>query len=367
MIKLGMARKGSKTAKRNIKTVDAPVEEGNDSKEVTSKIHKVQTDNSSEEAAEDEANQGESDEVEVEEETQSQQGDDDEEEANENEHDDGEDENEEVTGDGDADDDDEHENDNEEHEGQSGEDDAIENGDESVEEDRESAEDKNDNKNAPEPRKRSSKDKKDKEEAKGVLYMSRVPPFMKPDHVRRLLSVYGEIGRIYLVEEDKTARKRRLKNGGNRQVNFTEGWIEFKRKKIAKRVAKALNTKPIGGKKRSKYHDDIWNLKYLKGFQWSHLTEKVAYENRVRDQKLRLEIAQAAKENTAFLERVEQAKKLEKMVERKHSLHPETANEPENIRRTFRQHVSVDKANDASLSKSADVLGKVFKKRKVEE
>ncbi|KAF0700331.1 Aste57867_9144 [Aphanomyces stellatus] len=215
------------------------------------------------------------------------------------------------------------------------------------------------------PAKGGKKDKK--EEKKGVLYMSRVPPFMKPDQVRRLLSEYGEIGRIYLVEEDKTARKRRLKNGGNRQVNFTEGWIEFKRKKIAKAVAKELNTKKIGGKKRSKYHDDMWNLKYLKGFQWNHLTEKVAYENRVRDQKLRLEIAQAAKENTAFLGRVDQAKKLEKMVERKHALHPETADEPENIRRTFRQNVSVDKAKDATLGEgTADVLGKVFKKRKVQ-
>ncbi|ETW00646.1 hypothetical protein H310_07214 [Aphanomyces invadans] len=216
------------------------------------------------------------------------------------------------------------------------------------------------------PKKRK---KKDESEKKGVVYMSRVPPFMKPDHVRRLLSEYGPIGRIYLVEEDKTARKRRLKNGGNRQVNFTEGWIEFKRKKDAKSVAKALNTTLIGGKKRSKYHDDIWNLKYLKGFQWTHLTEKVAYENRVRDQKLRLEVAQAAKENAAFLERVDQAKKLEKMVERKHALHPETADVPENIRRTFRQNEAVDKTAHGSLddSAAASMLGKVFKKRKVQD
>ncbi|RHZ25464.1 hypothetical protein DYB31_006759 [Aphanomyces astaci] len=213
----------------------------------------------------------------------------------------------------------------------------------------------------------SKKDKKKQDgEKKGVLYMSRVPPFMKPDQVRRLLSEYGAIGRIYLVEEDKTARKRRLKSGGNRQVNFTEGWIEFKFKKDAKRVAKALNTTPIGGKKRSKYHDDMWNLKYLKGFQWTHLTEKVAYENRVRDQKLRLEVAQAAKENAAFLDRVDQAKKLEKMVERKHALHPETASVPEHIRRTFRQNETVDKAAHGSLDGTNDVLGKVFKKRKTQ-
>jgi ESF2/ABP1 family protein len=30
-----------------------------------------------------------------------------------------------------------------------------------------------------------------------------------------------------------------------------------------------------GGKKRNFYHDDMWNIKYLKGFQWRHLTEKL--------------------------------------------------------------------------------------------
>lgn len=30
-----------------------------------------------------------------------------------------------------------------------------------------------------------------------------------------------------------------------------------------------------GGKKRNFYHDDMWNIKYLKGFKWRHLTEKL--------------------------------------------------------------------------------------------
>lgn len=45
------------------------------------------------------------------------------------------------------------------------------------------------------------------------------------------------------------------------------GWIEFADKKIAKQVAESLNNTPIGGKKGDFYHDDIWNLKYLKGFK----------------------------------------------------------------------------------------------------
>ncbi|OQS03325.1 pre-rRNA-processing protein ESF2, partial [Thraustotheca clavata] len=216
--------------------------------------------------------------------------------------------------------------------------------------------------------KASLKKPKKKESKKGVVYMSRVPPFMTPDRVRQMLKKYGDIERIYLVEEDKTHRKKRIKSGGNKKVNFTEGWIEFTHKSVAKRVAAALNTKPMGGKKRSMYYDDIWNLKYLKGFKWSHLTEKIAYENRVRDQKLRLEIAQAAKENAAFMERVEQSKQIDKMEERKKAEDVAVPAPLENIRRTFRQHTPADKTKQASLGQeSKALLTKVFKKRKHEE
>jgi len=34
-------------------------------------------------------------------------------------------------------------------------------------------------------------------------------------------------------------------------------------------------TTPPGGKKRNFHHDVIWNIKYLKGFKWRHLTEKL--------------------------------------------------------------------------------------------
>ena len=44
---------------------------------------------------------------------------------------------------------------------------------------------------------------------------------------------------------------------------FTEGWIEFQSKRAAKEVATNLNNTPVGGKKRSKAHDVLWNIKYL--------------------------------------------------------------------------------------------------------
>lgn len=45
---------------------------------------------------------------------------------------------------------------------------------------------------------------------------------------------------------DPIARKRRKKSGGSGRKTFTEGWIEFKDKKIAKRVASSLNNTIIG-------------------------------------------------------------------------------------------------------------------------
>ena len=38
-------------------------------------------------------------------------------------------------------------------------------------------------------------------EKKGVVYLSRVPPFMKPVKLRHLLSQHGEVLRIYLAAE----------------------------------------------------------------------------------------------------------------------------------------------------------------------
>jgi ESF2/ABP1 family protein len=38
---------------------------------------------------------------------------------------------------------------------------------------------------------------------RGVVFMSRVPPFMKPNKVRVLLEPYGEITRLFLAEEGK--------------------------------------------------------------------------------------------------------------------------------------------------------------------
>ena len=42
---------------------------------------------------------------------------------------------------------------------------------------------------------------KKKERAPGVVYLSRVPPYMKPHKLKHLLIPYGLIGRVYLQPE----------------------------------------------------------------------------------------------------------------------------------------------------------------------
>jgi len=39
------------------------------------------------------------------------------------------------------------------------------------------------------------------QERTGVVYISRIPPAMRPTKVRHLLSQHGEIGRVYLQQE----------------------------------------------------------------------------------------------------------------------------------------------------------------------
>ena len=106
-------------------------------------------------------------------------------------------------------------------------------------------------------------------EKKGVVYLSRVPPFMKPVKLRHLLEQHGEVLRIYLAAEgahpaqrlrsdsmarrkgarvltpvalacaDATARVRRKRSGGNSGKKFTEGCV------CARRQAAALRRRPV--------------------------------------------------------------------------------------------------------------------------
>ena len=150
----------------------------------------------------------------------------------------------------------------------------------------------------------------------GIVYLGRVPPYLKPTALRTMLSGYGtDVLRIYLQPEDTALRARRVRSGGNKKKCFSEGWVEFADKRRAKRIASTLNNTPariarptpngpraaharraharraqMGGAHRSFYASDLWNLKYLHKFKWTHLTEKIAEDARVRSDKMRAEL-----------------------------------------------------------------------------
>lgn len=145
----------------------------------------------------------------------------------------------------------------------------------------------------------------------GVVYLSRIPPFMKPAKLRSLLEPYGKINRIFLTPQDPAAHARRVRAGGNRKKMYTEGWVEFVRKKDAKQVCEMLNAQTIGGKKGSFYRDDLWTLVYLKGFKWHNLTEQIAAENAERSNRMMAEISRTTKENKEFVRNVEKGKMLD--------------------------------------------------------
>lgn len=48
----------------------------------------------------------------------------------------------------------------------------------------------------------------------GVVYLSRIPPFMSVHLLRRMMSQFGEVGRIYLTPEDAATARRRKKFKG---------------------------------------------------------------------------------------------------------------------------------------------------------
>lgn len=97
-----------------------------------------------------------------------------------------------------------------------------------------------------------------------------------------------------------------------------EGWVEFAKKGEAKLAALALNGTQVGGKKRHNlFRDDLWTIKYLPKFKWQNLTEKLAYDQKVREQRLKAQSNQAKKEINFYMEKVDLKKRLDKMEEKK--------------------------------------------------
>jgi len=142
-----------------------------------------------------------------------------------------------------------------------------------------------------------------KKKKPGIVFLSSVPEGMNVSQTTSFFSEFGRVGRVFL-QPDKTDKK----TGKYNRV-FSEGWVEFMSKKVAKAVAENLNNNPVGGKRRSKSHDQLWNIKYLPRFKWVHLSERLAYESAVRQQRLRTEISQVKREAEHFKSSVEKKRR----------------------------------------------------------
>lgn len=142
----------------------------------------------------------------------------------------------------------------------------------------------------------------------GVIYLSSLPPYMPPRLVRHLLAPHGTITNLFLTPEPPSLKARRKKLGGNTKRKYTDGWVEFSRRKDAKRCAEAINGATVGGKKGGWYRDDVWNVRYLRGFGWGDLMEGVRREEREREERVRVGVRREGRERGAFLEGVDRAK-----------------------------------------------------------
>ena len=70
-------------------------------------------------------------------------------------------------------------------------------------------------------------------------------------------------------------------------------------------------------KKKGFYADDLWTIRYLPKFKWENLTEKLAYDQRMRKEKMQTEMVQEKKKQEFYMEKLDLSKKLMKMEERK--------------------------------------------------
>lgn len=153
---------------------------------------------------------------------------------------------------------------------------------------------------------------KDKKCVPGIVYLGHIPPRVRPKHVRNMLAVHGEIGRVFLQSEDHSI-KRKKRKAGCKGSRYVEGWVEFRDKRVAKRVAATLHNTPMTNRKRSHLSSDLWCIKYLHRFQWCHLSERLAYEQTVYHQRMRTEISQAKRETNFYLASVEKSQTLDRL------------------------------------------------------
>ncbi|KAE8400922.1 Pre-rRNA-processing protein esf2 [Aspergillus pseudonomiae] len=227
----------------------------------------------------------------------------------------------------------------------------------------------------PSKRKPLDKGKPPKKNKTGVVYLSSLPPYLKPFALKSMLEArsFGPITKVFLSPSVRPASAPRRRS--NKRKTYTDGWVEFASKKTAKLCAETLNASIVGGRKGGWYHDDVWNMKYLKGFKWGDLMEQVQRERQEREAKQRIEDSRARKEDKVFLQGVETGKVLDGMQRKNEEkkkrkmeagdVGGQQTNELK-IRRTFKQNEvkrgrhTIQDGAAALEDDTKRVLGKIF-------
>lgn len=181
----------------------------------------------------------------------------------------------------------------------------------------------------------------------GVVYLSYIPTGLNVKILREIMEDFGEVGKIYL-EPEGASRKR-----------YVEGWVEFKKKRVAKEAAKTLNGTTLQyGRKRSILNGQIWSVKYLHKFKWAHLTEQLRHDRAEKEQRRRFEMTQT-KKNVEFYQKMsERSKRLKSSKSRDHA-----EADPKRVRLLeSRQNKPISGGQELSVAVDEDLLSSIFKK-----
>ncbi|CAH8572627.1 unnamed protein product [Heterobilharzia americana] len=138
----------------------------------------------------------------------------------------------------------------------------------------------------------------------GIIYLSTIPTGMNVSMISDIMQQFGKIGRVYLVPKRKKVGKYR---------QYEEGWVEFLKKKVAKRVAKRLNCVEVLGSKRNPWFGELWNIRFLKDTSWNDLFGAEREEEEQRRAAHDRDIVVAKHQSRQFSAALD-AKKLEKRM-----------------------------------------------------
>lgn len=82
-------------------------------------------------------------------------------------------------------------------------------------------------------------------------------------------------------------------------------------------AALTLNGNKMVSKKGNFYSEDLWNIKYLPKFKWHHLTERLAHEERLKKERLKVELEMERKVEDFYSQKIAKSKVINGIVSRK--------------------------------------------------